>query len=93
MAKVWVWNHEKISVYLLDTDCEENHPDDRKITNDLYTDIRDDRLRQEILLGIGGMELLKIWASRGRSPPQKSALAMFALISDTYKRGIVIING
>lgn len=58
-SAAYLWNHEGAQVYLLDTDIEENEMMDRKITNDLYTDDRRERLRQEILLGIGGYELLK----------------------------------
>lgn len=45
-------------VILLDTDLPENHPDDRRITDCLYGDELEYRLRQEIILGIGGVRLL-----------------------------------
>ena len=47
-----------VPVLLLDTDLEENHPDDRRITDRLYGDGDDYRLKQEIVLGIGGLRLL-----------------------------------
>jgi starch phosphorylase len=47
-----------IPVLLLDTDLEENHPDDRRITDQLYRAGDDHRLRQEIVLGICGLRLL-----------------------------------
>jgi glucan phosphorylase len=57
-AQVWVWAKGGGAVYLLDTDVDENHIDDRGITARLYTDDRETRLKQEILLGIGGFRLL-----------------------------------
>jgi glucan phosphorylase len=42
-------------VILLDTDLEENAPEDRRITHRLYGGDQADRLRQEIVLGIGGV--------------------------------------
>ena len=49
----------KISIYLLDTDLEENHPSDRELTDRLYGGDGDYRLRQEAILGIGGARILK----------------------------------
>ena len=46
-------------VLLLDTDLNENHPDDRKITHYLYGGDDAYRLKQEIVLGIGGVRLLQ----------------------------------
>ena len=57
-ARVWVVKVGTIPLYLLDTNLEKNTPDDRKITDALYVADRDFRVRQEILLGIGGVELL-----------------------------------
>jgi len=47
-----------VPVYLLDTDVEENHPDDRGITAHLYGGDQRYRLAQEAVLGIGGVRLL-----------------------------------
>ena len=49
----------KQPVLLLDTDLEENHPDDRSITHQLYGGDAAYRLRQEAVLGIGGVRLLQ----------------------------------
>ncbi len=46
-------------VILLDTDLDENHPEDRTITHFLYGDDAIYRLKQEMVLGIGGMRLLQ----------------------------------
>jgi starch phosphorylase len=48
-----------IPIYLLDTDLEENDPRDRKLTDHLYGGDGDYRLRQEIVLGIGGARILE----------------------------------
>lgn len=52
-----VTGHE-VPVYLLDTDLEENNPRDRSLTDRLYGGDSDYRLRQEVVLGIGGARLL-----------------------------------
>ncbi|GMQ87897.1 MAG: alpha-glucan family phosphorylase [Gammaproteobacteria bacterium] len=46
-------------VILLDTDFDENHPDDRAITNQLYGGDERYRFKQEMVLGIGGIRLLQ----------------------------------
>lgn len=65
--EVWVraWLHvlrspigHDVPVLLLDTDLPENEPRDRKITHHLYGGDKEYRLRQEIVLGIGGLRLL-----------------------------------
>ncbi len=58
-AKVWKINVGAVQLYLLDTDIEENNEADRKITHHLYGGDKEYRLQQEILLGIGGVRLIK----------------------------------
>ena len=58
-AYVWVMNVGRIKLYLLDTDNEMNSEFDRPITHALYGGDNENRLKQEILLGIGGMLTLK----------------------------------
>jgi len=58
-ALVWRVNVGRISLYLLDTDNEMNSEYDRSITHTLYGGDWENRLKQEILLGIGGMLMLK----------------------------------
>ena len=58
-ALVWRVNVGRISLYLLDTDNEMNSEYDRSITHTLYGGEWENRLKQEILLGIGGMLMLK----------------------------------
>lgn len=57
-AQVWQYKNRNNSVYFLDTNIDENEPKDRLITEQLYTEDRELRLRQELVLGIGGVRLL-----------------------------------
>lgn len=58
-AYVWRVNVGRVSLYLLDTDNELNSEFDRPITHSLYGGDWENRLKQEILLGMGGILLLK----------------------------------
>lgn len=60
-VQVGVWRAQvgRIPLYLLTTDVEGNHPWDRAISQNLYTGDLEQRLRQEIVLGIGGMRALR----------------------------------
>ena len=58
-AYVWRVNVGRVPLYLLDTDNEMNSEYDRPITYQLYGGDWENRLKQEILLGIGGVLLLK----------------------------------
>ena len=58
-AYVWRVNVGRIKLYLLDTDNEMNSEFDRSITHSLYGGDWENRLKQEILLGIGGVLTLK----------------------------------
>ncbi len=57
-AKVWRVDVGRVPLYLLDTDIDENLAADRVITHQLYGGDQENRLRQEILLGMGGMRML-----------------------------------
>lgn len=57
-ARIWQVNVGRIKLYLLDTDMDKNIPDDRKITANLYGGDWENRLKQEFLLGIGGVRML-----------------------------------
>ena len=58
-AYVWRVNVGRIPLYLLDTDNDMNSEFDKPITHSLYGGDWENRLKQEILLGIGGMLTLK----------------------------------
>jgi alpha-glucan phosphorylase-like protein len=58
-AKVWLLNVGRIPLYLLDADIDDNLWEDRSLTHQLYGGDNEHRLKQELLLGIGGARLLK----------------------------------
>ncbi len=58
-ARAWRIQVGRVPLYLLDANVRENPPEDRDITNQLYGGDNDMRLRQEILLGVGGAVLLR----------------------------------
>src|SRR3977135_3587464 len=57
-AKVWELHVGRVCLYLLDTDTPENSAEDRLITAELYGGDLEMRMRQEIMLGIGGVTTL-----------------------------------
>lgn len=58
-ARVWKCQVGRVPLYLLDADFDENIPEDRDITARLYGGDQDMRVRQEILLGMGGVKALR----------------------------------
>ena len=65
VARVWQAQVGRVPLYLMDSDVEGNTPGDRTLTHRLYGGDRDTRIRQELLLGIGGVRLLD---ALGRRP-------------------------
>ena len=57
-ARVWEVNVGSVKLYLLDTDYPENQEQDRSVTHHLYGGDNENRLKQEILLGLGGIRAL-----------------------------------
>ncbi len=58
-CKVWRANVGRVPLYLLDTNLQENSPADRDITSRLYGGGPEMRIKQEIVLGIGGVRALE----------------------------------
>ncbi len=63
-VKAWLYDHQSltgglVSILFLDTDVEGNTPEDREITSFLYGGDERYRLKQEIVLGIGGVKMLE----------------------------------
>ena len=63
-VQAWLYEYQSLTggmvpILFLDTDMEENAPQDRRITDSLYGGDKIYRLKQEIVLGIGGTRLLK----------------------------------
>ncbi len=59
-AKIWEVNIGNISLFLLDSNVDANSHEDREITARLYGGNEETRIKQEIILGIGGAKFLKI---------------------------------
>ncbi len=56
--RIWEAKVGKVSLFLLDTDFEDNSPEDRSITHYLYGGDHENRLKQELILGIGGIRTI-----------------------------------
>jgi starch phosphorylase len=59
LAKVWLMYVGRIKLYLLDCDVEGNSPEDRELTSRLYGGDTRTRIRQELVLGVGGVKALR----------------------------------
>jgi starch phosphorylase len=87
---VWQVMVGRIPLYLLDTDIEQNDPWNREISARLYGGDIEQRLRQEIVLGIGGSEVLDVLGIRHGVMHLNEGHAAFALlekIMDNIKEG------
>ena len=83
-ANIWEVKVGRVSLYLLDADTPRNTPQDRKITSRLYGADPRTRIEQEILLGMGGIKLLKRLGIRPRVyhiNEGHSAFLLFELIA------------
>ncbi len=58
-ARIWVAHVGRVDLLLLDSDIEENDPADREVTDRLYGGGGENRLAQEVLLGIGGVRAVR----------------------------------
>jgi phosphorylase/glycogen(starch) synthase len=58
-AKVWRVDVGRVPLYLLDTDIPENNDIDKSVTHQLYGGDWENRLKQELLLGVGGIRMLE----------------------------------
>ena len=63
-SNIWKVAVGRINLYLMDTDIEENSEYDRPITHQLYGGDWENRMKQEFLLGVGGILLLKKFGIR-----------------------------
>ena len=83
---VWRISVGRIPLYLLDTDIEKNDPWNRKISADLYIGDREQRLRQEIVLGIGGSQVLETLGIKHSVLHLNEGHAAFALLERIRER-------
>jgi starch phosphorylase len=58
-AKVWRVRVGRVNLYLLDSNVDGNKPEDRELTNRLYGGDERTRIRQELMLGVGGVKALR----------------------------------
>jgi starch phosphorylase len=58
-AQIWRVKVGRITLYLMDANLPENAPEDRQITAQLYGGDQEMRIRQEVMLGIGGVRALR----------------------------------
>jgi glycogen phosphorylase len=59
MAKVWLMHVGRVNLYLLDCDVDGNSPQDRELTSRLYGGDQRTRIRQELVLGVGGVKAIR----------------------------------
>ncbi len=62
VARIWVAHVGRVPLLLLDTDLEENPGHYREVTDRLYGGTSEHRLRQELLLGVGGVRALRVFS-------------------------------
>ena len=62
VARIWVAHVGRVPLLLLDTDVEENPDHFRAVTDRLYGGTSEHRLRQELLLGVGGVRALRAYS-------------------------------
>ncbi|GHB39829.1 alpha-1,4 glucan phosphorylase [Flexivirga endophytica] len=67
-ARVWRAQVGRVPLLLLDSDVEANDPSARELTSRLYGGGGDQRLQQEMLLGIGGVRALRAWSRLTQAP-------------------------
>src|SRR6266542_3911590 len=88
-ARLWELRVGRISLYLLDTDIPENSAEDRLITAELYGGDLEMRMRQEIMLGIGGVKAL---AALGIQPAVFN-MTILALRLSRHANGVSKLHG
>ena len=59
-SAIWRVSVGRVSIYLMDTDVEQNNDQDRWLTSRLYGGDQETRIQQEIFLGIGGVKVLEV---------------------------------
>jgi starch phosphorylase len=90
LVSVWRVRLGRVKLYLLDTDLEENAPWDRELSARLYGGDRETRIQQEIILGIGGVRMLKAMGSSPAAWHLNEGHAAFVVaqrIRDLIERG------
>ena len=92
-AKIWRQDVGRTSIYLLDCDIPQNRPGDRKLTRHLYGGDRQYRIRQEILLGVGGLialDAMKLKPTVIHMNEGHAAFAALHRVAALRKRGLTL---
>ncbi|MBP9702880.1 alpha-glucan family phosphorylase [Candidatus Woesebacteria bacterium] len=95
-AQIWLYKYKTAKVYLLDTKVSENSEADQRITETLYITDKEVRLKQEIVLGIGGLRALlsmDIHPSFYHLNEGHSALLIYELIHHEMKEHNLDFDG
>ena len=85
-AQIWKAQVGRNTLLLLDADVEQNNADDRQLTHVLYYDDRRTRLRQELLLGVGGVRALEALGIRPGVFHLNEGHSAFAPLELAYNR-------
>jgi len=89
-VKIWRADVGRVGLYLMDTDLPDNKPQDRTITHHLYGGDSETRIRQEVLLGVGGLMALEKVGVKPTVCHQNEGHAAFcglARVVDLLKKG------
>jgi len=86
MARIWKVNVGRVPLYLLDTNIPENTPEDRQLTARLYGGNSRTRIRQELLLGIGGLRALTALGVRPHAIHMNEGHSAFATLEQIRLR-------
>ncbi len=85
-VKVWQVQVGRVRLFLMDTDVPENTEEDRRLTDRLYGGDHEKRLRQEIVLGIGGLRALRLAGIRPTVMHLNEGHCAFALLERARER-------
>lgn len=94
-AAVWLATVGRAPLLLLDTDIPENAPEDRFITSQLYTNGREMRFCQEMMLGIGGVRVLRalgITPSAWHLNEGHSAMLLLERLRESRENGLSTVD-
>jgi starch phosphorylase len=99
-VQAWLYEHQSptggtVPILFLDTDVEGNAPEDRRITDFLYGGDKSYRLKQEIVLGIGGVKILRNLKYKVRKYHMNeghSALLTFELLKENNMDSELVQN-
>lgn len=85
-ARIWRVNVGRNPLYLLDTDVDENDPWDRELSARLYSGDSEMRIRQEIMLGVGGVRVLDALGIRPAVWHMNEGHSAFLLLENVRKK-------